>query len=422
MGCLPAADPVNPDPIKENRVTATAPAASPEQLNELMIDAIGAAPHVGTRDPRVLAAIRAVPRHAFVPGASLADAYNPDLAVITKRDSGGRSLSCASVPSLVGAMLEQLDVRDGHRVFEAGAGTGWNAALLATLAGRGGHVTTIDIDPEITAQAAANLERAGFLGVRVATGDAGLGVPDNAPYDRAIVTIGSLDVPPAWFAQLKPGGRLVVPLRWRGQSQSVALVLGDDGLLRSDSVFLCGFVPMLGQDWEHSAALDPGDLVHLYWDADQDISPGQLHGVLDRPKTHVESGTTVGPMEPLDGIWVRAAATDPAVCRISAEPAAVTSGLCTPVVRSRTLTLAEGDSLAYLAVQRLEAPQSGFRAGAIGHGPDGASLAERLCRHIDTWGADRAAKPSITIYPHSATQTAGAQVIRREHCEMTIAY
>ena len=92
--------------------------------------------------------------------------------------------------------------------------------------------------------------------MHVATGDAGLGVPENAPYDRAIITIGSLDIPPAWFGQLRPGGRLVVPLRWRGQTQSVALVLGEDGLLRSDSVFLCGFVPMIGQDWERSAALD----------------------------------------------------------------------------------------------------------------------------------------------------------------------
>jgi protein-L-isoaspartate(D-aspartate) O-methyltransferase len=400
----------------------TAPAAGPGQLNQLMIDAIAAAPHVGTRDPRVLDAIRAVPRHVFVPGASLADAYDPDLAVITRRDTRGRSLSCASVPSLVGAMLEQLDVRDGHRVFEAGAGTGWNAALLATLAGPSGHVTTVDIDPEITAQAAANLERAGFPGVHVATGDAALGAPEDAPYDRAIVTIGSLDIPSAWFRQLRPGGRLVVPLRWRGQTQSVALVLGDDGLLRSDSVFLCGFVPMIGQDWEHSAALDSGDLVHLYWDADQDISPALLSGVLNRPKRHIESGTAVGAMEPLDAIWVRASATDPAACRISAEPAAVTSGLCTPVVKSRTLALAEGGSLAYLAVRRLQAPESGFRAGAIGHGPDGASLAERLCRHIDAWGANRPAKPSITIYPHSAANAAGAQVIKREHCEMTVAY
>jgi protein-L-isoaspartate(D-aspartate) O-methyltransferase len=127
-------------------------------------------------------------------------------------------------------------------------------------------------------------------------------------------------------------------------------------------------------------------------------------------------------MEPLDAIWVRATATDPAVCRISAEPAAVTSGLCTPVVKSRTLALAEGDSIAYLTAQRLEAPGHGARLGAIGHGPNGASLAERLCNHIGTWGADRMAKPSITIYSHSAPQTAGVQVIEREHCEMTVAY
>jgi protein-L-isoaspartate(D-aspartate) O-methyltransferase len=404
-------------------MNATAPVASPEHLNQVMIDAIAAARPTGTSDPRILDAIRAVPRHAFVPGADLADAYNPELAVITKRDTGGKALSCASVPSLVAAMLEQLDVRDGHHVFEAGAGTGWNAAVLATLAGPSGHVSTIDIDPEITAQAAANLQRAGFPGVHVATGDAGLGVQENAPYDRAIVTIGSLDVPPAWFGQLRPGGRLVVPLRWRGQTQSVSLVLGEGGIMRSDSVFLCGFVPMIGQNWERSSALDPGDLVHLYWDADQDISPGLLPGVLDGPRTRTESGTTVGPMESIDPIWVRATATDPAVCRISAEPAAVTSGLCTPFARSRTMALAEGDSIAYMAVQRLQAPEPRFRLGAIGQGPNGAGLSERLCRHIDIWGADRAAKPKITIYPPgSAPQTTGTQVITREHCEMTVVY
>jgi protein-L-isoaspartate(D-aspartate) O-methyltransferase len=64
-----------------------------------------------------------------------------------------------------------------------------------------------------------------------------------------------------------------------------------------------------------------------------------------------------------------------------------------------------------------------LRTGAIGHGPNGASLAERLCRHIDTWGADRAAKPNITIYPlGSASRTGDARVITREHCEMTVVY
>jgi protein-L-isoaspartate(D-aspartate) O-methyltransferase len=86
------------------------------------------------------------------------------------------------------------------------------------------------------------------------------------------------------------------------------------------------------------------------------------------------------------------------------------------------MALAEGDSIAYLAAQRLEAPECGARLGAIGHGPNGARLAERLCRHIGTWAANRAAKPGITIYPDSALKAAGVQVIRREHCEMTVAY
>jgi hypothetical protein len=92
------------------------------------------------------------------------------------------------------------------------------------------------------------------------------------------LTIGSLDIPRPGSALLKPGGRLVVPLRWRGRTQSVAFVLGEDGLPRSGTVFLCGSIPMVGQDWERCVPLDSGDLVRLYWDADQDISPSRLSG------------------------------------------------------------------------------------------------------------------------------------------------
>lgn len=404
-------------------MTATAPSATPEQLNQRMIDAIRDAHPVGTRNPRVLAAIRTVPRHAFVPGADLADAYDPDLAVITKRDAAGTALSCASVPKLVAAMLDQLDVHDGSRVFEAGAGTGWNAALLANLAGPGGHVSTVDIDPQIAKQANSNLDRAGFHGVHVTTGDAALGDTAHAPYDRAIVTIGSLDIPPAWVDQLTPGGRLVVPLRWRGQTQSIAFVRGADGVLRSDSVFLCGFVPMIGQGWERSCAIDPGGLVHLYWDADQDINPAALAGVLESGKQRIDSDVLIGPYESFDGIWVRASATDPAVCRIAAEPAAVQSGLCTPAIRTRTLALAEGNSLAYLVFERLSDEQSRSRLGAVGHGPRGADLAQRLCWHIEAWGADRGAAPTITVYPEGvSTAVPEDNVIRREHCQLVVSY
>jgi protein-L-isoaspartate(D-aspartate) O-methyltransferase len=404
-------------------MTVTAPAETPERLNELMINAIAEAQPVGTRDPRILDAIRAVPRHVFVPGAEIADAYNPDLAVITKRDVGGTALSCASVPKLVAAMLEQLDVQTGQHVFEGGAGTGWNAALLATLVGPDGRVSTIDIDPGISSQAAANLDRGGFADVHVATGDAGLGIPEDAPYDRAIITIGSLDVPPAWFQQLKPDARLVVPLRWRGQTQSVALVMGQDGVLRSESVLLCGFVPMIGQGWERSGSIDGQDLVRLYWDADQDISSELLSGVLSGPKSRIDTDVIVGPTESLDPIWLRATATDSAVCRVSVEPAAVDSGLCTPVIKSRTMALAEGDSLAYLVAQHLDSPQRGARLGAVGHGPRGVKFVERLCHHIESWNENRQAKPCITVYPaNSAPRGSGSQIITRASCEMTVTY
>src|SRR5579863_429136 len=87
------------------------------------------------------------------------------------------------------------------------------------------------------------------------------------------------------------------------------------------------------------------------------------------------------------------------------------------------MALAEGDSIAYLTAQHLQAPQHGARLSAIGHGPNATNLARRLCHHIDTWGTDRAAKPSITIYPTgSAPRNTGAQIVTRENSEMTITY
>lgn len=115
----------------------------------------------GTHTSAVEQALRTVPRHAFLPGATLDQAYDPDLAVITKRAADGSALSCASVPTLVASMLEQLQVRPGDRIFECGAGTGYNAALLACPAGPDGTVTTVDIDADIAASAADALRQTG---------------------------------------------------------------------------------------------------------------------------------------------------------------------------------------------------------------------------------------------------------------------
>jgi protein-L-isoaspartate(D-aspartate) O-methyltransferase len=173
--------------------TATAD-SPPDALRALMVDRVKETGHA--RIQRVEQALRAVPRHRFVPDAPVEDAY-ADLAVITKRDASGAALSCASMPTIVAMMLDQLDVQPGSRVLEIGAGTGYNAALLAHLTGPTGQVTTIDIDPEVTAGARRALDATGCGHVQVLTRDGALGAPERAPYDRIIVTVGAWDLPTA---------------------------------------------------------------------------------------------------------------------------------------------------------------------------------------------------------------------------------
>jgi protein-L-isoaspartate(D-aspartate) O-methyltransferase len=369
----------------------------PEVLRARMVDHIVKAGRA--RSARVEEALRTVPRHKFLPAATIEEAY-ANQAVITKRGSDGAALSCASLPTLVATMLDQLHIRPGDRILEIGAGTGYNAALLAHLTGLSGQVTTVDIDPEVTAQARQALETTGYSHVHVATRDGALGDAGHAPYDRIIVTVGAWDLPPAWWDQLASDGRLVVPLRWRGQTRSIAVTREDDRL-RSDSVALCGFVPMIGQDGERTGHIDTDGQVALYWDADQSIDLATLRGVLDRPRTAAWSGATVSAYESFDGVWLRLTGTEPGSCRIAADPAAVETGLCTPAIPSRSPAVVEGDSLAYFTLRRLD--ESGARRrwelGAIGHGPAGPHLADRVCEQIRAWDRDRITQPVITAYP-----------------------
>lgn len=390
----------------------------PETLRASMVDHIKETGYARTRP--VENALRTVPRHEFVPDATAEDAY-ADIAVITKRDADGAARSCASVPTIVAMMLDQLDVRPGHRILEIGAGTGYNAALLAHLTEPSGQVTAIDIDPEVTAQTRHALDATGYGHVNVITRDGALGDPEHAPYDRIIVTVGAWDLPTSWRDQLAPGGRLVVPLRWRGQTRSIAFVRDGD-TLRSDTTDLCGFVPMIGQEGEHSGHIDPGGRVVLYWDADQPIDPVLLRGILSQSKTTAWSGTTVGPYDPFDGVWLNLTATEPGTCRIAADRAAVDSGLCTLAIPSRSPALVEADSLAYFTVRRVDnSAERRSELGAIGHGPAGQELAERLCERIRAWDYDRTAQPVITAHPADTADEAlpDGLVINKPHTRMT---
>ncbi|MEV0265125.1 methyltransferase domain-containing protein [Streptomyces sp. NPDC050617] len=182
-------------------------------------------------DPRWRAAFEEVPRHVFVPyfylgvvgGYERLWGEDPDPrrrerwlteayadAPLATRLRDGELVSSSSQPSLMARMLEYLDVRDGHTVLEVGAGTGYNAALLAHRLGDE-NVTTVDLDPEITETARNHLAAAGRHPA-VVTGDGVRGCPARAPFDRIMATCAMTYVPPAWLTQCRPDALVLAPL------------------------------------------------------------------------------------------------------------------------------------------------------------------------------------------------------------------
>ncbi len=192
----------------------------------------------------VALAMRAVPRHLFLPGTDPELAYRNE-PIVTRRSADGQPTSSSSQPTIMAYMLDQLDVAPGHRVLEIGAGTGYNAALLAHLVGAAGTVVTVDLDEDVADQARAHLAAAGYPDVTVLAADGAAGYPPGAPYDRIIATVGVSDLAPAWRDQLVPGGRIVVPLDLRGSQRSVAFEW-DGTSWQSRSVIPCGFMRMRG--------------------------------------------------------------------------------------------------------------------------------------------------------------------------------
>ena len=167
-------------------------------------------------------ALRGVPRHLFVPWLSLQEAYTD--AAFRDPESTPATDSSVSQPTAVAMMLAAFDVKPGMRVLEIGAGSGYNAALLASLTGKYGHVVTVDLEDFLVEKARRQLEAAGFGSVQVVQGDGARGYPPGAPYDRIVATVGLPDIPPAWPGQLAPSGKIVVPLRIGGEPHDYILV------------------------------------------------------------------------------------------------------------------------------------------------------------------------------------------------------
>jgi protein-L-isoaspartate(D-aspartate) O-methyltransferase len=142
----------------------------------------------------------------------------------------GLPSSSSSQPSIMADMLEALELEPGMRVLEIGTGTGYNAALLAEIVGGQGSVVTQDIDAEIAAEAEAALQAMGYGSVRVVARDGAEGVPEDAPFDRILVTVGCPDLSFRWQEQLTEQGRIVVPLEHAGLHPLVMLTKGNESL------------------------------------------------------------------------------------------------------------------------------------------------------------------------------------------------
>lgn len=348
-------------------------------------------------------AFRRVPREVFLPGVELSEAYAPKV-VVTRRAADGTAVSSASSPNVVAGQAEDLDVRPGHTILEIGAATGINAALLAEITGPTGRVVTIEIDRELTAGARAALDRAGYTGVVTICGDGAAGWTNAAPYDRIIVTAGAWDIPQAWWDQLAPRGRIVVPIRLHGSglTRSVAFDLQPTGELASSFVCVCGFVPMRGdsaadattpitlteQITLNAATTDRPDTAAL---ADAFTHPARTHW----------TGITVTDHEPVEHLDVWLATHTTGFARLSVGTDARTAGVADPALRWAGASLHDGGTLAYLAA-RPQGPIS-REIGVITHGPDSRRLAARLAELLQEWNHTRPPRPIITAYRATAS-------------------
>ncbi|HET9943144.1 MAG TPA: protein-L-isoaspartate(D-aspartate) O-methyltransferase [Terriglobia bacterium] len=190
----------------------------------------------GIKDARVLDAMRSVPRHEFVPEAYRTQAY-ADSPLPT---SSGQTIS---QPYIVALMTELADPRPEHRVLEVGTGSGYQAAILSRLVR---DVYTVELLPELAKTAAQRLERLGFRNVRVREGDGYLGWAEHAPFDAILVTAGAREVPKPLVEQLKPGGKMIIPVDSSAGDQTLqVLEKAANGTVRVRDVIPVRFVPLV---------------------------------------------------------------------------------------------------------------------------------------------------------------------------------
>lgn len=188
----------------------------------------------GVRDPAVLAAMAAVPRHRFVPDSQLARAHEDAPLPIGL----GQTLS---QPYMVAWMAEALALTGAERVLEVGSGSGYAAAVLARLAR---EVHAVELEPELHARAVATLAELGVANVALHCGDGSAGWPGAAPFDAILLSCAATEVPPPLLAQVAPGGVLLLPLGSEGEVQTMVRLRRAGAGWHREDLLAVRFVPL----------------------------------------------------------------------------------------------------------------------------------------------------------------------------------
>lgn len=189
----------------------------------------------GVKDERVLAVMRKIPRHEFLPEAIRGMAYSDNALPLGE----GQTMS---QPYMVALMTELLGLKGSERVLEIGTGSGYQAAVLAELCEK---VYTVERVKSLADKARATLDRLGYKSVAIKVYDGTYGWKEMAPFEAIIVTAGSPDIPTPLVEQLKAGGRMVIPVGDRYGQQLVTVVKTADGMVTERSI-PCVFVPLIG--------------------------------------------------------------------------------------------------------------------------------------------------------------------------------
>ena len=383
----------------------------PDALHHALVDQLKSNGYISSAS--VEAAFRAVPRHLFLPDVALEEVYR-DQAIVTK-SINGQFVSSSSQPAIMAIMLEQLQLQPGQRVMEIGAGTGYNAALMAHIVGEAGQVVTIDIDEDIVQGARAHLKAAGFEHVNVVCSDGGLGYPEAAPFDRIILTVNAADITPSWRSQLKPDGRLLLPLLLRGPQASIAFAPVEDHM-ESLSVNACGFMGLRGAFAETDTVLqlypEPGAL-SLRLGTTRVLNARAVYELLQGPTQDLPLPIQISPRVLFSGLSFWLALHDPLFGTLSAFgplaeqrviPELFTFSGKIPSISTGGLFSDEAISVLTRNPTPLEsgAAPDAFGLTVRSFGPT-AELATRLKDEVMSW--DAAGRPGerqlhVSAYPH----------------------